>query len=78
MLTLKIDNDGNKYTHCNICKKNCHNPCDCNFQTFDYCSIYTFFKKKCKICGCNKSDHQQDQYYYGYETIIINKDNIFL
>ena len=75
VLTLKIDNDGNKYTHCNICKKNCHNPCDCSFKIFGRCSIYTFFAKRCEICGCNKSDHQQDKYYYGYETIITNKDN---
>lgn len=72
--TLKKDND-NKYTHCEICKKNCHDPCDCFFKSMGRCTVYKFFTKKCEICGCAKSEHSQDNYYYGFETIVTNKDN---
>ncbi len=63
------------YTHCDTCKKNCHEPCDCNFQSFGRCSIYTFFSKKCEICGCPKNEHDQNNYYYTYENVVTSKDN---
>ena len=72
--TLKLDKD-DKYTHCESCKKNCHKPCDCRFKVFGRCTIFTFFGKKCDICGCPKSDHAQDNYYYTYECIVTSKDN---
>lgn len=73
--TLKPDNDGTIYTHCDICKKNCHDPCDCSFKFMGRCTVFTFFGKKCEICGCDKSDHHQDAYHYIYETVVISKDN---
>jgi hypothetical protein len=72
--TLKKDSD-NKYTHCDTCKKNCHDPCDCYFKSMGRCTVYKFFTKKCEICGCPKAEHSQDNYYYGYETVVTNKDN---
>ena len=75
--TLKPDKDsGNVYTHCDTCKKNCHEPCDCSFKAvFKRCSIFTFWGKKCEICGCPKSEHAQDIYHYTYETFVTSKDN---
>lgn len=74
IMTLKPDKE-NKYTHCDICKKNCHDPCDCSFKIFGRCTIFTFFGKKCDVCGCPKADHAQDNYHYSYETIVTSKDN---
>lgn len=75
--TLKPDKDsGDVYTHCDTCKKNCHEPCDCSFKAvFKRCSIFTFWGKKCEICGCPKSEHAQDIYHYTYETFVTSKDN---
>ena len=71
---LKFDKDKNFYTVCNNCEKNCHTLCDCFLQSFGRCTIFTFFKKKCEICGCKKEDHRQDYYYYSSENITISKN----
>ena len=70
---LKYSSD-NKYTHCQSCEKNCHDPCDCSFKFLGRCTIYTFWAKKCEVCGCDKEQHQQDNYYYTYETVTIAKN----
>jgi len=59
-----------KCTHCDICENNCHEICDCFFSfIFHRCKIFTFFGKRCEICGCQKEDHKQDHYYYKYQKV---------
>ena len=70
---LKYSND-EKYTHCDSCEKNCHDPCDCYFKLVGRCTIFTFWSKKCEICGCDKEQHKQDHYYYRFETITMAKN----
>ena len=62
--------EDSKCTHCDICQKNCHETCDCWFSfMFHRCRIFTFFGKRCDVCGCQKEDHKQDHYYYKYNMI---------
>ena len=72
----KLKKDKNKYlyTVCNTCEANCHEPCDCFLQSLGRCTIYTFFDKKCEICGHKKEDHSQDYYSYISELIQIQKN----
>ena len=59
-----------KCTHCDICENNCHEICDCFFSfLFHRCKIFTFFGKRCEICGCQKEEHKQDHYYYKYQKV---------
>ena len=61
------------HTHCSICKRNCHSPCDCMFKTFSRCKIYPFwsFEKKCEECGHKKEIHAQDNFHYVFKEIKI-------
>ena len=61
-------------THCDYCEKNCHDPCDCSFTFLGRCTIFTFWRKICKKCGCPKDRHKQDNYYYIFETITMTKN----
>ena len=73
---LKKDKINNfKYTVCDICKINCHEPCDCLFQTmFNRCHVFTFWGQKCEKCGCKKDDHSHDYYSYISELFITQKN----
>ena len=70
-----------KTTHCDYCKRNCHERCDCLFSGFaDRCTIfsYNFFSENtCDKCGCKKSRHNQDYYHYDNIEISVNKDNSY-
>jgi len=72
---------GYKTTHCDYCKRNCHERCDCLFSGFaDRCTIfsYNFFSENtCDKCGCKKSRHNQDYYHYDNIEISVNKDNSY-
>ena len=64
-----------KYTVCDNCQINCHEPCDCLFQTiFSRCHVFTFWGHKCEKCGCKKEDHTQDYYSYISELITTQKN----
>ena len=70
---LKVTND--LCTHCNICEKNCHSICDCMLSTLlGRCYVFSFFGKKCEICGHYKEDHKQDYYTYSIENIEVKKN----
>ena len=71
--TLVRDNN-HLYTTCHTCKRNCHDPCDCFFQILGRCTVFTFWKKRCEKCGCNKDSHVQDYYYFTTENVIINRN----
>ena len=64
-----------KCTHCGSCEKNCHEECDCAFGFLGRCHIFTFWAKKCEICGCDKERHKQDNLHYIYETIVTTKSS---
>ena len=55
-----------KYTVCNECKENCHNPCDCWFTITTRCKIYPIIGKTCEKCGHSKNIHKNDHYHYIY------------
>ena len=66
----------NKYTICNECQKNCHDPCDCWFKfVFKRCTIYPVFSNDCEECGHNKCVHENGYKHYVWETEEINIDN---
>ena len=69
----KLDYFDGKCTHCSICEKNCHKECDCAFGFLGRCHIFTFWAKKCEICGCDKERHKQDNFHYIFDTIITTK-----
>ena len=69
---LKVGYGGNEYTHCQICKENCHNPCDCIHFFTSRCTIYPVFGTKCEKCGHEKENHIRDQYHYIIDYIDIN------
>ena len=73
---LKKDKINNfKFTVCDNCLINCHEPCDCLFQTlFSRCHVFTFWGHKCEKCGCKKEDHTQDCYSYISELITTQKN----
>ena len=60
------DEENRIHTHCPICKRNCHSPCNCWFQNLSRCKIYPFwsFAKKCEECGHEKKHHCQDKFRY--------------
>ena len=69
----KLDYFDGKCTHCSSCEKNCHEECDCAFGFLGRCHIFTFWAKKCEICGCDKERHKQDNLHYIFDTIITTK-----
>ena len=64
----------NKYTRCDECKENCHNPCDCWFSFTSRCKIYPVFSEKCERCGHSKKVHKQDYYHYIYVEEEVSED----
>ena len=72
---LKGDSN-NKYTICNECQKNCHDPCDCWFKfAFKRCTIFPVFSNDCEECGHKKCVHENGYKHYVWETEEINIDN---
>ena len=72
---LKADSN-HRYTFCNECKKNCHDPCDCWFKfLFKRCTIFPIFSNECEECGHNKCVHESDYKHYVWETEEISIDN---
>lgn len=72
--TLVISNNSSLTTFCSVCAKNCHENCDCNFNSFGRCIKFSFWQKKCEVCGCLKKDHKQDHYKYVVKSMKIKKD----
>ena len=75
--SLKKDKINNfKYTVCDNCKTNCHEPCDCFLRSVLHrCYVFSFWEdKKCEKCGCKKQDHSQDYYSYYSELVTIQKN----
>jgi len=72
--TLVVSNNSSLTTFCSVCAKNCHENCDCNFNSFGRCIKFSFWKKKCEVCGCLKKDHKQDYYKYVVKSMKIKKD----
>ena len=70
---LAADSD-NKYTHCDQCEENCHNPCDCWFSFTTRCKIYPVFGDKCLKCGHSKKVHKQENYHYIYVEEEVSED----
>ena len=66
-------------THCDKCKINCHEKCDCFFSgVADRCSVFSFNlfdENTCDYCHCVKSKHHQDNYHYDIVEIEVKKDN---
>ena len=70
--------DNNTFTHCDNCQRNCHNYCDCTFQTFGRCKVFTFgifSEKVCEECNCPKTAHKSDHYHWIKKRITSKKDN---
>ena len=63
-----------KYTICNECKENCHDPCDCYLSWATRCTIYPYFGDECEKCGHSKKVHQQDYYHYVVVEEIVSED----
>lgn len=67
--------DDNRYnTYCSTCEKNCHEPCDCKFNSFSRCKVFSWaiFKNKiCEECSCPKTTHVT-----GKKKIVIVKKKI--
>jgi len=60
-------NDLKIYTHCDSCKRNCHDICDCIGNNLDKCKRFNFGiyeDKRCDECGCLKEKHKQDHYHW--------------
>ena len=70
--TLGEGSSGYEYTHCEACKENCHDPCDCIHLWTTRCTIYPYFGSECEKCGHDKSRHTRDKYRYKYEYIDVN------
>ena len=66
-----VADPNNKYTYCNYCQENCHNPCDCWFSITTRCKIYPVFGNDCERCGHPKKVHKQDYYHYIYEEVEV-------
>ena len=59
--------------HCDSRKKNCDETCEGHFAFLGRCKIFTLWIKRCDKCGCKKDSHKQDNYYYTYEIVTIEK-----
>ena len=64
----------NQYTHCDVCKENCHNPCDCWFSSATRCKIYPWFGNDCEKCGHSKKVHKQEYYHYVYIDVEVQEN----
>lgn len=70
--------DDYKYNHCDYCKRNCHDVCDCNFNGLGRCTKFSWGiigDKKCEECNCIKERHRIDHYHWVKKRISIKKDN---
>lgn len=77
--TLGEGSSGFIYTHCEECKENCHDPCDCFHLWTTRCTVYPVFGSECEKCGHEKSRHTRDKFRYKYEYInvkVIDSDEI--
>ena len=73
--TIKVLKESkNLCTHCITCERNCHINCDCIFRSFGRCRIFTFWRKRCEECGCNKDKHKQDNQCYTFEIITVKSN----
>ena len=59
--TLTIGCGGAEYTHCETCKENCHDPCNCIHFFTSRCTIYPVFGSDCEKCGHQKNKHSRDK-----------------
>ena len=55
--TLAEGKPKEEYTHCEECKENCHDPCDCVHLFTSRCTIYPVFGDECERCGHPKKRH---------------------
>lgn len=69
--TLSEGTKGFEYCHCQECKENCHDPCDCIHLFTTRCTIYPVFGDKCERCGHKKGRHSRDGFRYKYEYISV-------
>ena len=69
--TLAEGVKGSEYTHCQECKENCHDPCDCIHLFTNRCTIYPIIGSKCERCGHEKKRHTRDNFRYKYEYINV-------
>jgi len=67
---LKADSN-NKYTRCDECLENCHDPCECWFTFTGRCKIYPIIGSTCEKCGHRKKVHKQEYYHYVYEEFEV-------
>ena len=79
--TLKKD-ESHKYTHCDKCQRNCHDPCDCykiyNLKLVNWCKVFPWgimCDKVCKECNCPQSEHSVDKYHWVTQKMNEKKDN---
>ena len=69
----------NIYTHCDSCKRNCHDICDCIGNNLDKCKRFNFGiyeDKRCDQCGCLKEKHKQDHYHWVKKSMNKKSDNV--
>ena len=69
--TLAEGKPKEEYTHCEECKENCHDPCDCVHLFTSRCTIYPVFGDECERCGHPKKRHTRDKFRYIYEYISV-------
>ena len=77
-IKIRILSEGTKgfeYTHCQDCKRNCHDPCDCIHLFTSRCTIFPIFNDYCERCGCRKESHIRDGYRYKYIDISDKRYN---
>lgn len=83
-IDVKLVSADKRYTFCNKCRKNCHNPCDCWFaSSFERCKVFKIpgclgiLEKEnyCEVCGCAKSGHGYSNNHYVSETKKIEVNN---
>ena len=66
------------YTHCDSCKRNCHDYCDCFGNSLGRCKRFTWGildDKKCDECGCLKEKHKIDNYHWVKKSVNTKKNN---
>lgn len=66
------------YNHCQNCKRNCHDVCDCNFRSLGRCTKFSWGiigEKVCEECKCPKESHKIDNYHWVKKRINTKKDN---
>ena len=73
--------ENNTHTHCQDCKENCHDPCDCyqikNYKMLSLCKIlpWSIQNQGCKKCGCPVKSHKVDNYHYVTNRVNEKKNN---